>query len=341
MNYKRFVKSFFTVLILSTAFIATVNFIVDPLWTFKTTQNIDIKQKDFNERIQKTNYLAFKDNNFNAVLLGNSRVTYIDQNDFDLGFKIYNYAVNAMPLSEYEAVIDNFIKLTNNEPELIILGVEPFNLGENNQEVLKEAFLNTTDISYRFKRLVSMDTFWFSCKNLYLTFKLNSGKIDRKQRYYNKTLEKGTKLQNNVSNKNFIEIDSVSKVDFLNEKSFDIYKKLKQKYSNSEFIIFTMPVHSTVFNQWIKDEKFIKDYSVWLKGLVATFGKVTHFLYDSSVSESYYNFFDPFHFYPNVGKKIAQKVSYGDNFSKNDTFGIILTKNNIDKYLEQFNKGKH
>lgn len=240
-----------------------LNFIVDPLWMFKSTQDFDIKQKDFNERVQKTNYLAFKDNDFNAVLLGNSRVTYINQNDFDLHCKVYNYSVNAMPPSEYDDAIENFVKLTNKEPKIILLGIELFNIGLDNSDIFKEAYENTRNgWGYKFSNLFSYDTLLFSSQNLYTTFK----GFDRKQRFYNKFLEKVSKEQN-------------------------IYK-------NSRFVVFTMPIHSDLFKIWSNDKKFVNYYSLWLKDLVSLFGNVNHFFYDSSVSDSYYNFLDAFHFYP-------------------------------------------
>ncbi len=339
MNYKKFVKSFVIIFITIVLFVGIVNFIVDPLWMFKSTQGFDIKQKDFNERVQKTNYLAFKDNNFDAVLLGNSRVTYINQNDFNIGVKVFNYAVNAMPSSEYDSAIENFVKLTNKEPKIILLGIELFNIGLDHSNVFEEAFDNTRNgWGYKFNNLFSYDTLLFSFQNLYTTYK----GFDRKQRFYNKFLEKGSKEQNIFSNKEYIKGMMPSGFNKrYDRKVLAHFKGLKNKYKNSRFIVFTMPVHSDLFKIWSNDKKFVNYYSLWLKDLVSLFGNVNHFFYDSKVSDSYYNFFDAFHFYPFVGKKIAQKISNHEIMNDNDDFGILLTKENIDEYLKQFNKGKN
>lgn len=52
-DYKFYLKVFSTIVIVLLLLISLINIIVDPLYTFKITNNIDIKQKDFNERVQK------------------------------------------------------------------------------------------------------------------------------------------------------------------------------------------------------------------------------------------------------------------------------------------------
>ncbi|MEA1915778.1 MAG: hypothetical protein U9N30_10765 [Campylobacterota bacterium] len=318
-----------------------INFLVDPLWTFQSTQTIDIKQKDFNERVQKTNYLAYKDNGFDAILLGNSRATYINQNDFDLGYKVFNYAVNAMPIDEYDSVIKNFVALTKKEPKVILLGIDLFNIGRNQSDVFKQALLDTQSAFSRYKNLFSLDIFLVSCKNLYTTYKFNKNIIDRKQRFYDKHMQKGIQTQNTISNKHKIEGSKNAKISFNYSSSMiDRYKQLQNKYPNSKFIVFTMPVHSIMLEEWGENKKFMKFYALWLNDLVQVFGSVNHFLYDTDISRSYTTFFDAFHFYPNIGNLIAKKVSDDEKMNAEDDFGIILNKTNIDDYLHTFAKGK-
>ena len=48
-----------------------INFFIDPLYTWQGNGKINLKRKDFDERIQKTNFLANINNNYDAILLVN------------------------------------------------------------------------------------------------------------------------------------------------------------------------------------------------------------------------------------------------------------------------------
>jgi hypothetical protein len=311
--------------------LGSVNFIVDPLYTFKVSNGIDIKQKDFNERAQKTNYLKFINNNFDSLLLGNSRATYINANN--LPGKVFNFSVNAMYVSEYDDVIQNFIKITGKTPKEIYIGVDPFSFSVGDSSEIKNAYENTKNIFYPYKNLISLDLFQISLKNIALTYKYNQRVFDRKQRFYDKNMIKGISIENKISNKPYILASKGYKFNVQKNKDLKAFKSLKKKYKGSKFVIFTMPVHNVIY----KDLEIQKGYALWLKGLVEVFGKVNHFMYDNMISKSHYTFFDAFHFYPYVGKKIVKNIIRLDTSIDNldNEFGIILTQNNIDKYLQK------
>ena len=72
-----------------------LNFIVDPLWLFNHSNKFNQKQGSYDERQLKSNYLYYNlKDNFDGILLGSSRATYVDQNDFE-NMKIFNYSVGA------------------------------------------------------------------------------------------------------------------------------------------------------------------------------------------------------------------------------------------------------
>lgn len=83
MLYKRWIKNLNLAVFLIMTFTTSINFIADPLWTF-SHQNIFSKYQDgFDERQQKTNFIYFNGlNKYDGLLLGSSRTTYINQNDF-------------------------------------------------------------------------------------------------------------------------------------------------------------------------------------------------------------------------------------------------------------------
>lgn len=332
MQSRKFVYLIISTLSTIMVIVMVTNFIVDPLYMFKQTREISINHKDFNERLQKTNYLKYIDNNFDALLIGNSRVTYINANNFNIGYKIFNYSVNALSPLEYETVIDNFILLTGKNPKVILIGVDLFStVMATKIEEFDKVLQDQSDPLYRYKNLISFDTFLLSFKNILSTIQLSNGVPDKKQRFYNRYLEKGLNAKNIISNKEYIELGNYG-FNFPHDLIMNTLQKIKIKYSKSQFIIFTPPIHSFLLRNWAQNEIFLQSYYHALEDLVDIFGEVHHFLYFDPVFADDTNFYDVFHFYPYVGSLIANHIN---NEIKTENIGILLNKSNIQFYLNK------
>ena len=105
--------------------IAALNALIDPLWFFTHAHPLNQIQPGFDERAQKTNWLRARHGQFDAVLFGSSRATYIDQRDF-APWRMFNHAVNAMWPREYQDYLDHFTKVNGRAPDLVVLGVDFF-----------------------------------------------------------------------------------------------------------------------------------------------------------------------------------------------------------------------
>lgn len=340
-KYKKISLYFFIFNTLLILLCILINFIVDPFFTFKSTNNIDIKQRDFDERVQKINFLYHINNDFDSILLGNSRVTYINQNDFELeDIKLFNFAVSAMNIDEFDFAIESFIQLTKKQPKTIILGIDPFNLGGyKTTNLLQSAFNNTKKPFYKYENLLNFYNLKLSLTNLIITYEFNNNVYKRKQRFYNKKLEKGNQIQNTISNKKYISKYTNTKLSKQEIKNILIEaKNIKNKYPKSKIIVFTPPLHNVLINNIFLDTKKLNMYKFFIKTLVYDFGKVYHFMDKNDISKSYTYFQDSVHFSPFVGKLIAKRIS-NTAVSNNLNFGTILYKSNIDLYLQ--NLGKH
>lgn len=320
---KLFVKYLLILIFSSLLLIACINFTVDPLYNWSLSKNIDFKRRDFDERTQKTNYLANINNNYNAILLGNSRSTYIDTTKFNLGVDIYNYSVNAMSVFEYEQVILNFIELTGKEPEKILIGIDPFDFKGDNPNRLKVILKETKSASLKVKNLFSLDIFIFSLKSIIKTIKVNFNSRDRKERYYDNFLRKGSADKNNISNKKYIELNEKVIPYIIDYELFDEYNKLKNKFKNSEFIVYCLPFHKELIESWSKNIDFHSKKENFINNLINIFGKIYYFDYISQHNSSYLNYYDIYHFYPNLGNNIVNKIN--DLYlNKKTNFGMIL-----------------
>ncbi len=307
--------------------IGALNYLVDPMWAFEHKNYLNVKKIDFDERQQKTNYLYFVNNDYNNIILGSSRTTYLNKNILEKNFgKSFNYAANAMDLHEYQFFLENFTELTNKKPKNIILGVDFFAVSKNKAyQISKSAQLqNAKSFFYRLKLLYSIDTLRYSFTNIKETARDKKGYYDQN---FTKIIDvKKTKAS---SLKDFIPFK-------YDENMTEYYKKLKNKYKTSNFIIFTPPV---TVEQLLKNNKngLDKYYFRWLRELVGLFGNVYHFMYPSSFSRNYDNFYDANHFHHISGKIIANDIVKGIKTARME-HGIILNKENIDKFIINYKK---
>lgn len=316
-------------------FVCLLNYIVNPLYSWKATNSLDIKKSDYDERVQKTNYLAYIDNNYDALLLGNSRSTYINAENINLDVRVFNYSVNAMSVYEYEQVISTFIALTNNEPKIILIGIDPFNFPGQPISILKRNFENTQTNYNRFRELMSMQVLIFSLNDLWTTYKFEHNMYDRKERYYNKDLIKARQEKNLISNEKYIKNNLSSEFN-IDESLFDEYRKLVKKFPKTQFIVYNPPFQSDLLRKWNQRTDFIKLQQRWLLELIDIFGQVYFFMEDNYITEDYRNFYDTYHFYPYVGNLIADKLSQRSDFDQvSSHFGILLTKENIYNYFQK------
>ena len=115
------------------------------------------------------------------------------------------------------------------------------------------------------------------------------------------------------------------------------YLLLKKRYPDSKFIIFITPVIMDGLNKYKKLD-LNKDYFLWLNDLIEVFGEVYTFMYPNSVTADIYNFFDPSHFFPDIGHKIALSIISNGNI--NYDFGIKLNKDNLEWFITKYNNNE-
>ena len=340
MTQRNYVYRFLLLSAALLALMAAVNYIADPLWMFRGSEAIPVKQVDFNERQQKTNYLHFKAHDFDALVLGNSRSTYIDQNAFAFkDAKVFNYACNAMFQNEYDGFIEIFTKLTGNDPKYIIIGMDyiygrPDDAYEKYREEVFAYYRKSMEPSYRAQSLLLLDTLIYSLQDLKKTWDVANGVYDRKQRFYDKKNVKGLPGANSVDYSalfaNQVPV-ALEARDFKADR--DYYAYLQSKYPEAEFVIFIPPVPNEILRAY-HDNGMEEAFLLWVRDLTQSFGKVYNFMYPNPISADGRNFFDAAHFYPNVGAMIAGQIS--SEMGSRDDFGVLLTPENVDDFIREY-----
>ena len=173
--------------------VVLVNYTVDPTWCFTHANRFNSRQLAFDERQQKSNFLMAHPAGYDAVMLGSSRTTFINQYDI-AGYRVFNFAVNAMIPAEYPAYVRFFNRHNRDKTRLIILGLDFFGSNRNfngyNYRAPEEYFSNAENPWYRYKTLLTSDLLVYSFKNIRQLF------APTKNFYYNRS---NAKLVDTVS----------------------------------------------------------------------------------------------------------------------------------------------
>jgi len=332
MKSKQYVLYFLSITISLLSFFILFNYFIDPYMMFSHKNIFNTKQVGANERQQKTNYLKFvipsQSIHFNSVLLGSSRTTYINQNDFNK-FSVYNYAANNMVPQEYMKFIDYFSDITENVPKTIILGIDFFGTNKTiATPYIHEDYLSQTEIfAYRWKTLSNIKLIEYSARNIKQIFKTKKPYYNRDNIKFPPNIEFHPLKTSAGIKSTLLKLDNYQ----YNASLKNLYIKLKQKYNKSQFIIFTSPVTINQLNYY-KKNNLMPYYFKWLEELVEVFGEVNHFMYPNTITEDLNNFFDSTHILPQTGKYIADYISYKKRYKD---FGLTLTKDNINQFKEE------
>ena len=336
MQFNNFIKGFFLFGIVFLSTIAFFNFYIDPYWTFSNSHKLNSLQKSSNEREQKSNLLHFQDKQYDSLLLGTSRVTFLNQNDFK-NMNVFNYSFslsNPINLSEY---IEFAKKENKKDFEYIIIGLDFLGTNEKakkNQNP-KEIFKEITSFFYRYKLLFSIDSFKLSIENIKRSILNRAG-----GRSYNRENIAFTTNFDPSDVKRKVESTSIEEQDTnlenyeFNDNYQKVLENIKKSNPNSKFIVFTTPVSTPYLNRII-DKGLNDSYKKWLKQSVEVFGQVTHFMNKNSITNDYSKYFmDYHHIYPEFSSLVIDKLQDINTTTSPKDFGIHLNNQNIDLYFK-------
>jgi hypothetical protein len=333
-SYRTFVIAFFTIFILVFGSTASFIYFMDPMWTFNHKHKWNDVQTVINERQQKTNAIHFQPFDYDSLLIGSSRSTYINQHDFT-GMKVYNYAVSNMSVREYNSFIEYAKKERGSEFKTVLIGVDFFksSLQESKVPLSLDSYIKQMNSPlYRYKNLVSYDLLKLSKQN----FEMSKNNQVLEERDYNR---------NNVANAKkvdpkVLQIQTKAKIAKFKQvfygKTYQYnpnYKsylmELKKNNPNTKFIVYTTPISAQLFAALV-EERRLPDYKQWLEDITEVFGGVENFMYPNEVSNDITNYFDGHHFYPPVGKMIAHRLS-GVSTGVPKDFGMYMNKDNFNQ----------
>ena len=130
MSNSNFLKAFLFLNLVFLSLIGGFIYFMDPFWTFSHSHKFNSIQYASNEREQKSNLLYFREANYDGLLLGSSRVTFLNQKDFD-NIKVFNYSFSLATPEEYLKYVEFAKKQNKKDFEYIIIGLDFFGSNKN------------------------------------------------------------------------------------------------------------------------------------------------------------------------------------------------------------------
>ena len=332
MSPKRWLIIFSILSILLIILLSSLNYIIDP-YGYQTREDKYIINLS---RINKPQILHSRINSEgDYYIVGTSRMMRVDPLYIEklTNKKVHNINISGSTLAE-NYMVANYLKSKNKK---FIYGFDAFSLNKTR--------LKHTEIQNRYKtyqkelnNLNNIFTQYFNIDLLSISLKHNKDrrkKVDFRSNYNEENKMIYNYSINDVDNEQGYDNQNKKK-NFSNYKAYDkddIIKLAKIGTKDDKFIIF--PKHYYNYILFEKYQNINTQYLESIKTLVEnTNAEVWSFYQINDLTKNMNNFdIYGWHFKPKIGEKIMEEV-----FTNKNKFGILLTKNNINQYIESIRK---
>lgn len=310
------------------------DYYIDPLWNFEHENEYNDYQLEYNERLLKTNYMNSRSQfDYNGLLIGTSRVTYMNQNDFQ-NKSVFNYSASNLHIDDYLDYIDYVTEKNGHDFTTIYmeLYVDSYDSDmENTAESPQYYFEKSEAPFYRYTSLFSYNTWHLASVN----HDMSAANEYDGYRYYDR---------HNVAYTNYPPDDlpvlwNKYVADF-NEKYSDGFNydpeykerlmEIKEAYPNTRFVVFTNLIPYQKLSYMLQNDAYREGYERWYHDMVDVFGKVYSFQGKTPLSTDMTNFFDWGHYYPEVGTEMIHAMEYPNS---HEDIMTVVTNDNVDDYL--------
>lgn len=338
MFFKKQINRFFITITFILSIIVSINYLIDPMWTFQKKFILHQHQSDINEGQQKINLIYFHRPSFQTLFIGNSRTTYINVSTIK-STKCFNLGINNLEPSQFNDYISYANKYNSDTLKTIIITLDFQSYIDDKKNIKTNKinnFRNNTESPlYRYKLLLSYDNLIFSFKNIRNTL---FDKYKKRDKTYNKDFIVSVYKKNPDIIKNRVNnyLKKFHKKDIsLNHTYKTTLNNIKDKNKNIKFIAYISPLPLPLLRKYAGDERRFKIYKKWIKDIIDTFGYVYNYSYENNITTNYAdNFLDPTHFYPNNGQLILSDL-FKENKNK---FGMLINQNNYDTKIKILKK---
>lgn len=313
---------------------AGVNFLVDPLWSFDHDVLIGRYQVSFDERQQKTNWLAFHKVEYDTVILGNSRVTYMDTKT--VPGRAFNYSANSMKPSEYLPYLKFASSRSSMPIKTVLLGLSFGDTNGANVPAFErpEGYIShALSFGYRIKSLLNSNVLTYAVDSIHREIQGNvhSAYIRQGRKVIAKKMVlpvPESELQKEIADNLETYRKNVYGRSYTYQDNKEIYRALRTAFPDAKFYIFTTPVTDHLLKLLVGEDR-LNDYERWITDLVDVFGEVWHFMYFNSVTGNGENFKDAHHYSPRIAEVIVRKLFGLETEKIYEDFGMKITRESV------------
>jgi len=314
------------------------NYKIDPLWNFSHKNEFNDIQIGFDERQQKTNYLFARPFNYDSLIIGSSRVTYMNQSKF-INNDVFNYSLSEMHINEFSPYINFAKKRKGSSFEKIYMELyfESFRAGSSSFKDPATYFENTENPFYQYTTLFSYNTVKRSATNKELSLANYYSGFRSYNRY-------------NIATTSYVNKEMDDNLEKFPQSFEKNKKKDKYPYDNlyktklqnlvienpqTKFVAFTDPMPAEKLKTMLRDELYWSVYVRWYTEMVEVFGRVYSFQTINPYTTNTDYWFDLYHYYPSVGDVMIDQLEGRD---LDASICFIVTKENINEYFSMLKK---
>ncbi|WP_374964116.1 hypothetical protein [Lysinibacillus sp. RS5] len=310
------------------------NYYIDPLWNYTHANDFNDYQLGFDERQLKTNYINSHDFNYDSLLIGTSRITYLDERAFTTE-SVYNYSLSGLQIEEYLPYM-KYAEKKNGKPFkkiFIELYFDSANTSKPNTLNPPQTYIETSEAPfYGIKSLFSESTMHYARFNYDIS---KANHYDGARSYMRNNIAQTT-YPNDDMEQSWQEFKENFKAESAKPFMYDhdYLKRLqaiKDAFPNTELVVFTELMPAKRLQTILHNDNRYEAYSRWMNEMVDVFGTVYSFHTVNEVTTNMDNFFDWLHYYPNVGYLIIKSL---ENREDQSTIMQDVNKGNLDEYLE-------
>lgn len=335
------IRLFLTTIIvtgLPVAGIMGFNYWMDPLWNFSHSHEYNDYQIGFDERQQKTNYINSRPFEYDSLLIGTSRVTYMDEHQFKKD-KVFNYSLSALHIDEYLPYIQYTTEKNGEDFDKIYMELyyNSYNADEKNTHNDPSTYFNKAEqFLYKYTSLFSKGTYDNSMDNLEIS-KKNEYSGPRSYTRDNVALTSYPNDRLSVLWERYkTSFEATSKTAFNYDEHYkEKLIELKQAYPDTEFVIFTDMVPDKRLQLILSNPSEAAAFERWYGEMVDVFGEIDSFHGSNRLTTDLDYWFDWFHYYPEVGEEMIRAL---ENPEDNEDIMTTVNRNNLTDFLQGLKK---
>lgn len=335
MTEKRWLASFAVLLILlalPAGAVMAFNYYIDPYWNFKQDHEYNDFQVGFDERQQKLNYLFARKPEYDSILIGTSRTTYMNSKSFQKE-KVFNLGLSGLHIDEYAPYLRFAGEATGVRPDRVYVEMYLDIYNGDAQLPLEppEAYRDRAkDHLLKLTTLFSYDTYEKAKANYEYS---KAGHYPRERAYTrdNQVTTTFPGVDMEAARERNRQKNAARPEDYhFNESFKEALENIKATAPDSEFVVFSDLEQLDRLAGYFELPSYMEAYERSVREIIEVFGRYRSFYMENEFTTEEKYWFDYVHFYPEVGDRLIHALETGEG---EGTLFVDVDASNVEQYF--------